>query len=140
MPHYGADEAEAGCESGVPAIWDFRGGCACGSVRYRVQGPLRHVILCHCEICRRQTGGVVAATCAPEERLTFDEIETLTWWHSGPSFQRGFCSRCGGSLFWRRVNSGVISILVGTLDDADGLATIGEIDAHARPDYVRDDI
>ena len=34
------------------------GGCLCGGVRYRVQGPLRPILQCHCEMCRRATGGL----------------------------------------------------------------------------------
>ncbi len=41
-----------------------RGGCLCGAVRYEVQGPLRDVLICHCEECRRWHGHVSATTAA----------------------------------------------------------------------------
>ena len=34
------------------------GGCLCGAVRYEVDPPLRDVILCHCEMCRKAHGAV----------------------------------------------------------------------------------
>ena len=40
------------------------GRCACGAVRYRVTGPLRPVVACHRETCRRTSGHLVAATSA----------------------------------------------------------------------------
>src|ERR1700735_4617008 len=46
------------------------GGCMCGAVRYRVDGPLRSIVVCHCEQCRRMTGHVLAATAA--KRGTFE--------------------------------------------------------------------
>ena len=40
------------------------GGCLCGAVRYRVAGPLRDVVACHCGQCRRSSGHHAAATAA----------------------------------------------------------------------------
>jgi hypothetical protein len=34
----------------------FEGGCACGSVRYRLTTPPMFVHCCHCRDCQRQTG------------------------------------------------------------------------------------
>ena len=40
--------------------------CLCKGVHYEVHGPLRPVVFCHCEMCRRTSGHFVAATaCAP---------------------------------------------------------------------------
>lgn len=38
------------------------GGCLCGEVRYRVTGPMRDIIGCHCSQCRRTTGHYLPAT------------------------------------------------------------------------------
>ncbi|MDQ7071565.1 MAG: hypothetical protein Q9M48_12655 [Rhodobacterales bacterium] len=40
----------------------MQGGCNCGRVTYRVRGPLRPVIACHCSQCRKASGYFVAAT------------------------------------------------------------------------------
>jgi hypothetical protein len=32
------------------------GGCLCGAVRYRVEGPVGPANYCHCADCRRATG------------------------------------------------------------------------------------
>ncbi len=32
------------------------GRCLCGAVAYEVRGPLRDVLICHCEECRRWHG------------------------------------------------------------------------------------
>jgi hypothetical protein len=40
--------------TGLPG--SLEGGCACGSVRYRLAGPPMFVHCCHCRDCQRQTG------------------------------------------------------------------------------------
>ena len=36
----------------------YQGKCHCGRVRYEIAGPVRQVVECHCESCRRITGSV----------------------------------------------------------------------------------
>jgi len=54
-----------------------RGRCLCGAVRYELRGPLRPVVACHCNMCRRTSGHFAAATAARRkggERITVDSI------------------------------------------------------------------
>mgnify|MGYP001166334292 FL=1 len=100
------------------------GGCHCGGVRYRVAGPMRSVINCHCEPCRRITGHFLAASSAQLEDVEFDTDETLTWYHPTDRVQYGFCSRCGSTLFWRADDkASSLSIAAGTIDQPTGLTT-----------------
>lgn len=34
------------------------GSCLCTAVQYEVSGPLRSVLYCHCEQCRRASGHI----------------------------------------------------------------------------------
>ena len=97
------------------------GGCLCGDVRFRVTGPLRDVIACHCSMCRRATGAFVAATAAADADLAVTGADALRWYRSSDEAERGFCGRCGSNLFWRRPGSGRTSILAGCLDQPTGL-------------------
>ncbi|NND74628.1 MAG: GFA family protein [Ilumatobacter sp.] len=105
------------------------GSCLCGGVRYRVDGPLRDVLQCHCHRCQKVTGNFMAASGAPLAAITFDAESTLTWYSPAddPNVAYGFCARCGSSLFWRLVDQGDddvhVSICAGTFDDAEGLRT-----------------
>jgi hypothetical protein len=94
------------------------GGCLCGGVRYEVGGPLRDIVACHCSQCRKTTGHFMAATAAPTAALRLTASETLRWYRSSDVAERGFCSRCGGNLFWRRLppHDRSTSIAAGTLD------------------------
>ena len=103
------------------------GGCMCGAVRYRISGPLRPVIMCHCTQCRRMTGHVMAATAARRTDFRLLSEGGLTWYASSAEARRGFCTRCGSTLFWQGAGRDYISIAAGTLDDSSGLATAGHI-------------
>jgi hypothetical protein len=100
------------------------GGCLCGAVRYEVHGPLRDVLFCHCQECRRWHGHFAADTAAAKEDLVLREQRGLRWIDSPDSdarARRGFCHECGSSLFWDPPDRPTISIAAGTLDDAGGL-------------------
>ena len=118
------------------------GGCLCGGVRYRAGGKLRGVVACHCTQCARTTGHHYTATNCATKDFALDKDETLRWYRSSPEAERGFCSRCGGNLFWRRVDGDEISITAGTLDHPTGLRIrvphllrleIGLLRDHRRP-------
>ena len=111
------------------------GGCLCGGVRYEVRGPLRDVWACHCSQCRRTSGNFVAATRCRAEHLTFLAQDTLAWYRSSPSAERGFCRLCGSSLFWRDSGGDGISIMAGTLDAPTGLVTALHMFVAGKPDF-----
>jgi hypothetical protein len=100
------------------------GRCLCGAVRYRVDGPLRDVLICHCEECRRWHGHVSACTAARREDLVVVEPDAVRWIdspHSDANARRGFCAQCGSSLFWDAPDRPTVSIAAGTLDETAGL-------------------
>ena len=105
-----------------------QGGCLCGSVRYAVDGPLRHILVCHCVECRRWAGRAWAATAARAVDLT---IEGPVTWRPSPRSEwqakRGSCSVCGASLFWWADQGERVAIGAGSLDDPNGLSVAGHI-------------
>ncbi len=108
------------------------GSCLCRAVSYRVSGPLRPVVACHCAQCRKTSGHHVAATSAPKETV---EIKgKVQWYQSSGTAKRGFCPTCGSNLFWQ--GPGVnLSIFAGTLDSPTGLSLIGHIYCADKGDY-----
>lgn len=92
------------------------GRCACGAVRYVVEGPLTPVAACHCESCRRQTGSFYMATSAPAQSVHIDGAQHLTQWQATSEAVRRFCRHCGSHLFWQRIGSAELDILAGSLD------------------------
>ncbi|MEL7106842.1 MAG: GFA family protein [Pseudomonadota bacterium] len=110
----------------------MKGSCLCGSVTYVVTGPLRPVVACHCDQCRKTSGHYVAATSAPREAIEI--TGQVTWYASSPEARRGFCGTCGSSLFWDGPGQN-ISIHAGTLDGPTGLEVAGHIFCARKGDY-----
>jgi hypothetical protein len=97
------------------------GGCLCGAVRYEIQGALAAASACHCSQCRRHHGALGVYTLAPAERYKITGGRHVAWYESSPGIRRGFCRICGSKLFWKRVGSGQLDAVVGTLDPPTGL-------------------
>ena len=108
------------------------GSCLCGGVKYEVQGPLRPVVYCHCAQCRKTSGHHVAATSAPRDSVKISG--EVRWYRSSNNARRGFCPTCGGNLFWDGPGEN-ISIMAGTLDDAD-IQALGHIFVANKARYV----
>jgi len=114
------------------------GGCLCGAVRYEVRGPLRDVLVCHCEECRRWHGHFSASTAASMGDVVLVESRGLRWIDSPSSdagARRGFCAECGSSLFWDPPRRETISIAAGTLDGPTGLSVAGHWFVSQAGDY-----
>ena len=78
----------------------WSGGCQCGAVRYKVEGPLDEVSVCYCRMCQKATGGAFGLFV----KVAFDKI---TWtrgarktFASSNHGKRGFCENCGTPLTW----------------------------------------
>lgn len=110
----------------------MRGGCLCGAVSYQINGPLRPVVACHCQQCRKSSGHYVSATSALRDDVTI--TGEVAWYQSSPEARRGFCGTCGSNLFWD--GPGVnISIHAGGLDGPTALETAGHIFCADKGDY-----
>jgi hypothetical protein len=114
------------------------GRCLCGGVAYEVHGPLRDIVLCHCEECRRANGYLGAYTSTLATDLVVVVDDSLRWIDSPQSHRsarRGFCEECGSSLFWHAAGSERVSVAVGTLDRPTGLRVAAHIYTHQAGDY-----
>ena len=112
-----------------------RGSCLCGAVRYRVDGPLRNVVACHCTQCRKQSGHHYAATDALDDDLTIEGGDNLTWYAASEEAKRGFCTTCGSALFWKSEGKDRTSIMAGSLDEHPGLTMEAHIYCTDKGDY-----
>ena len=109
------------------------GGCLCGAVRYRADGPLDPVVVCHCSQCRRSSGHLQAFTGALREHVS---VQGPVGFASTPGVtRRGFCPTCGASLFWDRLASPKLDICAGSLDAPTGLELAEHIFAADKGDY-----
>jgi hypothetical protein len=111
------------------------GSCLCGGVRYLIRGALRGVIACHCSQCRKTSGHYAAMTSAPSANIELTVSDGLVWYKSSDTAERGFCSRCGGNVFWKQVGRDAISVTAGTLDTPTHLSVEEHIFVADKSDY-----
>jgi len=111
------------------------GGCLCGAVRFEISGPMRDLIACHCNQCRRQTGHYFVATATRRAHLAFTSENGLTWYRSSAQAKRGFCRMCGSTLFWSANDSERINIAAGALDTPTGMRIAKQIYIEHKSDY-----
>lgn len=108
------------------------GKCLCGAVRFQAElDP--HVHACHCDMCRRWSGGPGMAAYA--ESVEFSGKESLSTYASSDWAERGFCRTCGSSLFYLVKESQRYVIWTGALDDPSILELAGEIYIDEKPDF-----
>jgi hypothetical protein len=78
---------------------------------------------------------VAAYTECHPGQVTLQEEAWLRWYDADER-RRGFCGRCGASVFWRETaDPHTISIAAGTLDAPTGLRTTEQIWVESAGDY-----
>ncbi|MEL6293496.1 MAG: GFA family protein [Pseudomonadota bacterium] len=97
------------------------GSCECGSVAFEVPTVRETVTVCHCSQCRKTSGHLWASTHAAFDSVTFTKDDGLVWYASSAEAKRGFCQKCGSSLFYRMNDEAGIGIAAGCLDNTAGL-------------------
>lgn len=113
------------------------GGCFCGNLRFEVAGPETYCCFCHCESCRKASGGAYVpwATFAKQAfRLTSG---TLMLHESSPGVTRGHCPRCGTSVTYEHEGRpGQIDITLACFDDASGFRPRAHIWVGDKPAWI----
>ena len=114
---------------------NFDGGCHCGAIRFRVKGPLRQILMCHCSDCLKLSGTSWGASAAMSDHLTYLGTARPRWYRSSSWAERGFCADCGAQMFYRRDGRDQISIAPGASDDSYMLVVAGQIFRHDHPSW-----
>lgn len=119
------------------------GGCLCGAVRYRAEGPFGDIQVCHCTECERTSGGPAPYTSCDGSGFTLLSGDDALTWFAGPTSEagteRGSCTRCGSTVFARYAGDATVYLLTGSLDDASGIALAGHIFWDSRQPWERPD-
>lgn len=112
---------EATRVSGDP-LASHAGSCFCGGVRFTVTGAPLRSSLCHCDICRRETGGPFGAG-GVWRRDAVTHSGATTTYASSKKARRHFCPTCGATVFFEDLaGPNVWEVMLALLDDANDLA------------------
>ncbi len=88
--------------------------CLCGAVRFGLPGPAGAITACHCTQCRKLSGHYSASFDAEEETVRWQSRSALAEYETPGGGRRGFCFRCGSSL-WFRSARGEFSVEAGSV-------------------------
>lgn len=115
----------------------FTGGCQCGAVRYRIDGPLGRASICHCRMCQKAFGSFFAPlVSAPEARLTWTRGKPAEF-RSSPIVARGYCAACGTPLHMKEDGDPNYEIAVGSLDNPELAPPIHQVGIESRLSWFK---
>ena len=93
------------------------GGCYCGAIRFRAEGPPLYQAICHCANCRRAIGAQAVAWITVESSSFVFEKGTPKRFRTETGAWRTFCDNCGTSLTYEiEARPNEIDIVTGSLD------------------------
>ena len=97
----------------------YEGGCLCGSVRFEITGPIRHIVYCHCSQCRKAQGSAFA-TNGIIKTTDFNILsgdDAITGYESTPGQTKYFCKRCGSPVMSKTQSSpDQVRVRLGTIE------------------------
>ena len=111
--------------------------CLCGGIKIKIKDKLRNVINCHCSQCVKTHGNFAAYTACLEKKIEFLNKKTLKWYQSSKIAKRGFCSKCGASIFYKLIGNKNISISAGIINHPTNLKTTTNIFTKAKLDFYK---
>lgn len=113
------------------------GGCLCGAVTYTLTNAPKEFGACHCDMCRKWSGGIYLGVEVPADGIELTGADNLTVFKSSPWAERAFCKTCGSSVYYRVTaegpHQGTYHLGVGTMDDAGDAALTGELFIDNKP-------
>ena len=115
----------------------LKASCLCGGIKLRTQGYHRNVQNCHCIQCMKTHGHHAAYTNVEERNVKFLKKRTLKWFKSSKRAKRGFCNKCGASLFFKIIGTKTISIAAGMFNRQVKLKTAMNIFVKGKSDYYK---
>tara|TARA_B100000953_G_scaffold35616_1_gene27937 strand:- start:18 stop:308 length:291 start_codon:yes stop_codon:yes gene_type:complete len=78
-----------------------------------------------------------AYTNVEERNVKFLKKRTLKWFRSSKRAKRGFCNKCGASLFFKLIGTKNISIAAGMFNRPTRLKTTMNIFVQGKADYYK---
>lgn len=111
------------------------GKCLCGGVSFTLALADTKAHVCHCHMCRKSGSGgpTISVDC---ENVKINGEDNLSWYRSSKSAERGFCKKCGSSLFFRLIDgSSYMNVSTGVLDDESGITIRDHIYVDCKPSY-----
>ena len=111
--------------------------CLCKGVKFKTSGEHRKVSNCHCIQCRKTHGIFGAYSNVKDKDIKFINKKTLKWFKSSSNAKRGFCKKCGASIFFKSIGQKDIHISAGMFNRPFKLKTTMNIFVKGKLDYYK---
>ena len=98
----------------------YEGGCLCGAVRYRLNHRPQTINACHCDACKKMSGGTsLLIITAPRDGFEHLSGEVQRYRRTADSGRQSDVVRCAscGTRLWHEPQAPIVVIAAGTLDD-----------------------
>lgn len=112
------------------------GGCQCGKVRYRINGPLANPHVCHCRMCQKAAGNFFLPLVNAKKTDVVWTRGTPAHFHSSDAVRRGFCRDCGTPLTFETIAAKHLNVTIGSLDDPARVNPVTQDGVEARLPYM----
>jgi len=117
------------------------GTCACKAVQYTVDGRIKSVVNCHCNLCKKITGGAFETIALVSERnlkITSGE-EYLIRYALTNNADKYFCKVCGTPIYNQNKRvPGNSMIHIGSLDNPSSLSPTINLHCNSMLSWVRE--
>ncbi|HYE00223.1 MAG TPA: GFA family protein [Alphaproteobacteria bacterium] len=94
----------------------YAGRCLCGAVTFKAKGEPKRIGICHCKLCKRDTGatGRVFVVYGAEKVAIAGQTEVYAASDKG---RRAHCSVCGSPVFSQDVGSDELELFWGLFEE-----------------------
>lgn len=107
--------------------------CYCGGVAFSFAHGPHGMGACHCSQCRKHSGHFAVSLDVDEANIDYEARATLAEFTTPGGAQRGFCTRCGSSLYFRAAEG--FSVEAGAIDGPTGVRLESHIFVRDKGDY-----
>lgn len=115
----------------------LKGSCACQAVKFSIPEAPKTFHACHCTTCKAWSGGVLLSMEVGTNPTIDDPGKNVTEWESSEWARRGFCKKCGSSLYYKLVVPGPLNgsyyFCPGGLEDWKDMKLAREMYIDAKP-------
>ena len=111
----------------------LHGRCLCGSVGISAPQASKSITACHCNMCRRWTGGALLIIDCGKD-IALHGKEHVAFHQTSAMGERAFCSNCGSSLYYHYFDNDKYFVAAG-LFNFDGFNLDKQIFIDEKPSY-----
>lgn len=118
----------------MSAYFEGKADCLCGSVSITVQSEGKGIGACHCNMCRKWSGGpYIEINCG--SNVSFEGKEHISIFNSSDWAERGFCKNCGTHLFYKLTENNQHMVPAGLFELDEDMVFDTQVFIDKKPSY-----